>query len=278
MKKTAWPIDLPSMRGYSENNMADRKNIRQDRQPKDNITFGRNPVTEALKSGRDIDKILILKGAAEGSVSKITALAKERGIPLVRTEKQALDRLSHGLNHQGVAAYVSAYSYKTIDDIIEKARQQSEEPLIVILANLEDPHNLGAIMRTAECAGAHGVIIPKRNACGLTETVAKTSAGAIEYVPCVRVSNIVRTIEDLKSRGFWIAACDMGGAEYYNTDLTGKLAVVIGSEGEGISRLVKENCDFTVSMPMVGKITSLNASNAAAVLLYEIRKQRDGKR
>lgn len=133
-------------------------------------------------------------------------------------------------------------------------------------------------MRTAECAGAHGVIIPKRNACGLTETVAKTSAGAIEYVPCVRVSNIVRTIEDLKGRGFWIAACDMGGAEYYNTDLTGKLAVVIGSEGEGISRLVKENCDFTVSMPMVGKITSLNASNAAAVLLYEIRKQRDGKR
>ena len=258
--------------------MADRKNIRQDRQPKDNITFGRNPVTEVLKSGRDIDKILILKGAAEGSVSKITALAKERGIPLVRTEKQALDRLTHGLNHQGVAAYISAYSYKTIDDIIEKARQQSEEPLIVILDNLEDPHNLGAIMRTAECAGAHGVIIPKRNACGLTETVAKTSAGAIEYVPCVRVSNIVRTIEDLKSRGFWIAACDMGGAEYYNTDLTGKLAVVIGSEGEGISRLVKENCDFTVSMPMVGKITSLNASNAAAVLLYEIRKQRDGKR
>ena len=258
--------------------MADRKNIRQDRQPKDNIIFGRNPVTEALKSGRDIDKILILKGAAEGSVSKITALAKERGIPLVRTEKQALDRLTHGLNHQGEAAYVSAYSYKTIDDIIEKARQQSEEPLIVILDNLEDPHNLGAIMRTAECAGAHGVIIPKRNACGLTETVAKTSAGAIEYVPCVRVSNIVRTIEDLKGRGFWIAACDMGGAEYYNTDLTGKLAVVIGSEGEGISRLVKENCDFTVSMPMVGKITSLNASNAAAVLLYEIRKQRDGKR
>ena len=268
--------------------MADRKNIRQDRQPKDNIIFGRNPVTEALKSGRDIDKILILKGAAEGSVSKITALAKERGIPLVRTEKQALDRLTHGLNHQGVAAYVSAYSFpffaqfrirdKTIDDIIEKARQQSEEPLIVILDNLEDPHNLGAIMRTAECAGAHGVIIPKRNACGLTETVAKTSAGAIEYVPCVRVSNIVRTIEDLKGRGFWIAACDVGGAEYYNTDLTGKLAVVIGSEGEGISRLVKENCDFTVSMPMVGKITSLNASNAAAVLLYEIRKQRDGKR
>ena len=258
--------------------MADRKNNKTERKPAGNIAFGRNPVIEALKSGRDIDKILVMQGSSEGSINKIIALAKEKKIPVIKSEKQTLDRLTQGASHQGVAAYVSAYSYRTIDDVLEKARAAGEEPLIVILDNLEDPHNLGAIMRTAECAGAHGVIIPKRNSCGLTETVAKTSAGAIEYVPCVRVSNIVRTIEELKERGFWIAACDMGGTEYYKTDLGGKLAIVIGSEGAGISRLVKENCDFTVSMPMVGKITSLNASNAAAVLLYEVRRQRDGKR
>lgn len=240
------------------------------------VIFGRNPVIEALKSGREIEKVLI--SSAEGSAAKIVAMAKERKIPLIRTEKRTLDKMAAGAVHQGVAAYISAYAYKDIDDILKKASDAGEEPFVVILDNIEDPHNLGAIMRTAECAGAHGIIIPKRNACGLTETVAKTSAGAIEYVPCVRVTNIVRAIEDLKAKGFWITACDMGGKEYYKTDLRGKLAVVIGNEGSGISKLVKENCDFTVSMPMVGNITSLNASNAAAVLMYEVRKQRDEQR
>ncbi len=243
----------------------------------DNIIIGRNPIIEALKSGREIDKILLQEGA-EGSAMKINALAKERGIPVLKTEKTTLDRLAEGSTHQGVAAYVSAYGYKDVEDIFAKADAAGEDPFVIILDNIEDPHNLGAIMRTAECAGAHGVIIPKRNACGLTETVAKTSAGAIEYVPCVRVTNLVRTINELKDKGFWIAACDMGGQEYYKADLKGKLAVVVGSEGKGISKLVKENCDFIVSMPMVGKITSLNASNAAAVLMYEVRKQRDGQR
>lgn len=242
------------------------------------MIFGRNPVMEALKSGRQIEKIIIAGNSPEGSAVKIEAVARERGIPVIKTEKSALDRLAKGASHQGVAADICPYDYKTLDDIMEKAEAAGEDPLVVILDNLEDPHNLGAIMRTAECAGAHGIIIPKRNSCGLTHTVAKTSAGAIEYMPCVRVTNIVRTIEELKEKGFWIAACDMGGKEYYRTDLGGKLAVVIGSEGAGISRLVRENCDFIVSMPMVGKITSLNASNAAAVILYEIRRQRDGKR
>ena len=240
-----------------------------------NLIFGRNPVMEALKGGREIEKLLIC--SSEGSMTKILAIARERGIPVIKTERSALDRLCAGA-HQGVAAYISPYTYKTLDDIMDRAENSGEEPFVIILDNIEDPHNLGAIMRTAECAGVHGVIIPKRNACGLTETVAKTSAGAIEYMPCVRVTNIVRAMEELKERGFWIAACDMGGKEYYKSDLTGRLAVVVGSEGKGISKLVKEKCDFTVSMPMKGKITSLNASNAAAVLMYEVRRQRDGSR
>lgn len=242
----------------------------------ENVIIGRNPVMEALKSGREIDKLLVASG--EGSIVKIVGMAKDRGIPIIKAERASLDRISAGGAHQGIIAYASAFEYKELEDIMEKAKTSGEEPLIIILDNLEDPHNLGAIMRTAECAGAHGVIIPKRNACGLTETVAKSSAGAIEYVPCVRVTNIVRTIEELKEKGFWIAACDMGGQNYYEADLSGKLAVVIGSEGAGISKLVKENCDFTVSMPMVGRITSLNASNAAAVLMYEVRRQRDARR
>ena len=209
-------------------------------------------------------------------MKKILALAKERRIPVMKVEKSAIDRIAEGKAHQGVAAYVSAYAYAELDDIFRIAEERGEDPFVIILDNLEDPHNLGAIMRTAECAGAHGIIIPKRRACGLTEVVAKASAGAIEYMPCVKVTNIAQAIEELKERGVWVAACDMGGQEYYKADLKGKLAVVIGSEGSGISRLVKEKCDFVVSMPMVGRITSLNASNAAAVIIYEVRKQRDG--
>jgi len=241
-----------------------------------NIIIGRNPVMEALRNDREIEKILIGKGA-EGSVTKIAAMARDKGIPLYQSDKLTLDRIAAGGPHQGVIAYASAYSYSTMEDIFAKAEEAGEPPFVVILDNLEDPHNLGAIMRSAECAGAHGVIIPKRRSCGLTETVAKSSAGAIEYMPCVKVSNIGQAIDHLKEDGFWIAACDMDGKAYYKQDLTGKLAIVIGSEGAGISQLVKKKCDFVVSMPMVGRITSLNASNAAAVLMYEVRRQRDEK-
>ena len=247
-----------------------------DDAPAANVIIGRNPLMEALKNDREIEKILIGKGA-EGSVAKIVAMAKDKGIPLYQSDKQTLERIGCGRPHQGVIAYASAYHYSTMEDVYAKAAAKDEVPFVIILDNLEDPHNLGAIMRTAECAGAHGVIIPKRRSCGLTEVVAKSSAGAIEYMPCVKVSNIGQTIDQLKEEGFWIAACDMGGTAYYKQDLTGKLAIVIGSEGFGISQLVRKKCDFVVSMPMVGEITSLNASNAAAVLMYEVRRQRDEK-
>ncbi|HKM28304.1 MAG TPA: 23S rRNA (guanosine(2251)-2'-O)-methyltransferase RlmB [Anaerovoracaceae bacterium] len=241
-----------------------------------NIIIGRNPVMEALKNEREIDKLLIDRGA-EGSINKIVGMAKSKGIIIRQADKNELDRIAEGRPHQGVIAYASSYKYADLEDIFAKAEARGEDPFIIILDNLEDPHNLGAIMRSAECAGAHGVIIPKRRSCGITEVVAKASAGAVEYIPCVKVSNIAQTIELLQKRGLWIAACDMGGKNYYEQDLKGKLAVVIGSEGFGISKLVKEKCDFVVSMPMVGSITSLNASNAAAVIMYEVRKQRDGK-
>ena len=244
--------------------------------PAANVIIGRNPLMEALKNDREIEKILVGKGA-EGSVTKIVAMAKDKGIPLYQSDKQTLDRIACGRPHQGVIAYASAYSYSSMEDVYAKAAAKDEVPFVIILDNLEDPHNLGAIMRTAECAGAHGVIIPKRRSCGLTEVVAKSSAGAIEYMPCLMVSNIGQTIYQLKEEGFWVAACDMGGTTYYKQDLTGKLAIVIGSEGFGISQLVRKKCDFVVSMPMVGEITSLNASNAAAVLMYEVRRQRDEK-
>lgn len=242
----------------------------------ENVIIGRNPVIEALKNDREIEKLLIGKGA-EGSITKIIGMAKDKQIPIYQSDKITLDRIAGGRPHQGVAAYASAYSYAELDDIYALAKEKGEEPFILVLDNLEDPHNLGAIIRTAECAGAHGIIIPKRRSCGLTEVVAKASAGAIEYMPCVKVANIGQTIDQLKEDGMWIAACDMGGVNYYNQDLTGKVALVIGSEGAGISQLVRKKCDYIVSMPMVGKISSLNASNAAAVLMYEVRKQRDGK-
>ena len=248
---------------------------RENREPDANIIIGRNPVTEALKAGREVDKLLVT--SREGSMIKILALAKEQGIPVMYVEKAAIDRIAQGKAHQGVAAYVSPYAYSTVDDILANAAEKGEDPFIVILDGLEDPHNLGAIMRTAECAGAHGIIIPKRHSCGLTETVAKASAGAIEYMPVAKVTNVAQTVDELKERGIWVAACDMGGSDYYRTDMSGKIAVVIGSEGFGVSKLVREKCDFVVSMPMVGKITSLNASNAAAVVIYEVRKQRDIK-
>lgn len=251
----------------------DRRGDFAKAEPEENIIIGRNPVMEILKNDRPVDKLMV--SSREGSMIKIMAMAKEKSVPVIMVEKAALDRMAGGRPHQGVIAFVSPYEYGEMEDIFALAESRGEDPFIIILDNLEDPHNLGAIMRTAECAGAHGIIIPRRHACGLTEVVAKTSAGAIEYVPVVKVTNIAQTIEELKEKGIWVAACDMGGQNYYDADMKGKIAIVVGSEGAGISKLVREKCDFVVSMPMVGKITSLNASNAAAILIYEIRKQRD---
>ncbi|MDD2218332.1 MAG: 23S rRNA (guanosine(2251)-2'-O)-methyltransferase RlmB [Eubacteriales bacterium] len=242
--------------------------------PDKSIIIGRNPVLEALASGRLIEKLLIGKGA-EGSAKKIIGIAKDRKLPITFADKIILDRAAGVGTHQGVVAYVSAYEYGEMEDLFESAKSRGEDPFFVILDGLEDPHNLGAVLRTADAAGAHGVIIPKRRAVGLTETVAKASAGAIEYVPVVKVTNIAQTIDELKERGVWIAACDMGDNIHYNADLKGPIAIVIGSEGFGIGKLIGEKCDFTVSIPMKGKINSLNASNAAAVMLYEVRRQRD---
>ena len=234
------------------------------------LVFGRNPAIEALKGERTIDKVILQDGAT-GSVGKIFSLAKERGARVEYKSKQELDKLVGGKNHQGVVVLTSSYEYKEIEDLLDGA-------LLILLDGIEDPHNLGAIMRTAECVGASGIVIPKRRNVGLTDTVAKTSAGAIEYLPCARVTNMAATIEKLKEHGFWICAADMDGDELWSCDLSGKIAIVIGNEGKGVSRLVKEKCDFTISIPMVGNITSLNASNAAAVLMYEVFRQRVNKK
>lgn len=241
---------------------------------KSNILIGRNAVAEAVKSGREIEKITALKGG-EGSVKKILAQAKDKKIPIYFSDKQALDRIAGNKNHQGIIAHTSEFVYSEVEDILDTAKQRGEDPFVIILDNLEDPHNLGAIMRTAECVGAHGIIIPKRRSVSVTDTVAKASAGAVEYMKVAKVTNISQTIEMLQQEGLWVGACDMDGDVYYKSNLKGAVAIVIGSEGSGISKLVKSKCDFVVSMPMVGKITSLNASNAAAILMYEIRKQRD---
>lgn len=238
----------------------------------ENIIAGRNAVTEALKSGREIDRILIAEGA-EGSIKRIVALAKERNIKVHYEGRNVLDKITDE-THQGVVAYSAAAKYSTVDEILAEAKARDEDPFIIILDDIEDPHNLGAIMRTAECAGAHGIIVAKDRAAGLTQTVAKASAGAIEYMKVAKVTNIARTVDELKERGVWIAACDMDGNEYTKQDLKGPIGLVVGNEGKGISRLVREKCDFVVSIPMVGHISSLNASNAAAILMYEVVRQR----
>ena len=235
---------------------------------------------EALKSGREIEKINIQKleeGAHQsGAVKQIIAKAKEAKIPVYHSDKAFMDKLLDGakVNSQGVIATASDFAYCAVDDILALAEERGEKPFIIILDGLEDPHNLGAVMRTAECAGAHGIIIPKRRSVSVNETVLKTSAGAAEHMLCARVTNIGRTIDELKNQGVWIYACDMGDELIYNQDMTGPLAIVIGSEGFGISRLVREKCDFVVSIPMKGQVNSLNASNAAAIIMYEVVKQR----
>lgn len=235
---------------------------------------GRNAVIEAFRSGKPIDKIFIQDGVQDGPVQTIKREAKKHNTMVKFITKERLDQLSETGKHQGVIAYTAAYEYAEVEDILEAARQKGEAPFIFLLDNIEDPHNLGAIIRTANLAGAHGVIIPKNRAAGLTATVARTSAGALNYTPVARVTNMAKTIEDLKKEGMWFVCADMGGTVMYDLNLTGAIGLVIGNEGEGVGRLVKEKCDFIASIPMKGDIDSLNASVAAGVLAYEIVRQR----
>lgn len=235
---------------------------------------GRNAVMEAFRSGKCIDKLYVLDGCQDGPVLSIKREAKKQDTIIRYVDKERLDQLSETGRHQGVIAYAAAYEYAEVDDILSAAKEKGEDPFILLLDNIEDPHNLGAIIRTAHQAGAHGVIIPKNRAAGLTATVARTSAGALNYLPVAKVTNLSKTIEELKKEGLWFAAADMDGTVMYDANLTGPIGLVIGSEGEGVSRLVKEKCDFIISIPMKGQIDSLNASVAAGVLSYEIVRQR----
>lgn len=236
---------------------------------KKNIIAGRNAVFEAMSGSREIEKLIVQKNS-RGVLKDILKKARENRIPIRYEDRSNIDKLFNG-QHQGVVAFVAAYKYSSVEEIL----QTDETPFIVVLDNIEDPHNLGSIIRSCDGAGVSGVIIPKDRAVGLTATVGKVSAGAIEHVKVARVTNIANTIDKLKERGIWVAACDMDGEVYYQKDLTGSIALVIGNEGKGISRLVKEKCDFSVAIPMSGKINSLNAGNAAAILMYEVRRQRE---
>ncbi|MFR1946456.1 MAG: 23S rRNA (guanosine(2251)-2'-O)-methyltransferase RlmB [Faecalimonas umbilicata] len=235
---------------------------------------GRNAVLEAFRSGKPVDKLFVLDGCQDGPVRTIVREAKKHDTILNFVSKERLDQLSETGKHQGVIAHAAAYEYSEIEDMFALAEKKGEDPFFILLDNIEDPHNLGAIIRTANLAGAHGVIIPKRRAVGLTATVAKTSAGALNYTPVAKVTNLAKTMEELKERGLWFVCADMGGESMYRMNLTGPIGLVIGNEGEGVSRLVKEKCDFVASIPMKGDIDSLNASVAAGVLAYEIVRQR----
>ena len=242
----------------------------------ENQIEGRNPVLEVFRSGRTVDKLLIAKGSREGSILEIIQKAKEQGVVIQEVDRRRLDELSMTRGaHQGVIAFVTPYSYVTVEDIINRAAEKDEPPFVVVLDEITDPHNLGSIIRTAESCGAHGIIIPKRRSAGLTPAVIKASAGAVEFIPIAKVTNIANTLEDLKKYGLWVAGAHMDGDLYTSKDLTGPIALVIGSEGKGLGRLVKAKCDFLVRIPQKGKISSLNASVAAGVLMYEIVRQRD---
>lgn len=240
----------------------------------EDMVAGRNAVMEALKGSRSVNKLMIANGSTEGSIKEIIAVAKEKGVNIQYWDRSKLDSIARGIRHQGVLAQVAPVQYAELENILQVAKDRNEPPFIVLLDELEDPHNLGAILRTADAAGVHGVLIPKHRSCPLSATVAKTSAGAVEHVPVARVGNLVQTIKKLKQEGLWVAAADMDGKDYYDTDLTGPLLLIIGSEGQGVGRLVKEQCDFVVRIPMVGKINSLNASVAGSILMYEAMKQR----
>ena len=239
---------------------------------------GRNAVLEAFRAGKTIDKLFVLDGCQDGPVRTILREAKKTDCIVNFVKKERLDQMSETGKHQGVIAYAAAYEYGTVEEMLERAKEKNEQPFLILLDNIEDPHTLGSIIRTANQVGAHGVIIPKRRAVGLTATVAKASAGAINYTPVAKVTNLVKTMDELKKQGMWFVCGDMGGDSMYSLDLTGPMGVVIGNEGEGVSRLVKENCDFVATIPMFGDIDSLNASVAMGVLSYEIVRQRMAKK
>lgn len=249
--------------------MEDRKN-----KGNENIIEGRNAVLEAFRSGKPVDKLYVLDGCQDGPVRSIVREARKHDTIIQFVEKDRLSQISETGRHQGVIAYVAAYEYSEVEDMLALAKEKGEDPFLILLDNIEDPHNLGAIIRTANLAGAHGVIIPKRRAVGLTAAVAKTSAGALNYTPVAKVTNLVKVMEELKKEGLWFVCADMGGEKMYDLNLTGPIGLVIGNEGEGVSRLVKETCDFVASIPMKGDIDSLNASVATGVLAYEIVRQR----
>lgn len=252
--------------------------MEQNKQNLDNqrndIIAGRNPVMEAIRSGRSIESILVAKGERSGSVVAIIAKAKQKNIPVKDVDSKKLDFLAKGVNHQGIVAQCAVKEYSTLEDIFALAEERGESPFIIVLDKIEDPHNLGAIIRTAECAGAHGVIIPERRSAGLSYTVEKTSAGALEYMPVVRVKNISAVLQKLKDKGIWVYGADMDGEHYKKVNFDGAVALVIGNEGKGISPLVAKDCDVIVSLPMKGKINSLNASVEAGILMYEIADKR----
>ncbi|BBB91333.1 MAG TPA: 23S rRNA (guanosine(2251)-2'-O)-methyltransferase RlmB [Methylomusa anaerophila] len=244
----------------------------------DEIITGRNSVMEALKSGRAVNKILVIKGEKYGSIREIISQARAMGLVVQEVDGTKLDQMSGGTKHQGVAAMVAPVSYVEMEDILANATNHNETPFLVLLDELNDPHNVGAILRTADAAAVHGVLIPKRRSCPLTQVVAKTSAGAVEHVPVARIGNVSQTLESLKKQGLWVVGADMDGEKnYYEADLTGPIVLVVGNEGEGMGRLTKEACDFLVRIPMRGKITSLNASVACSLLMYEVLRQREVK-
>ncbi len=256
----------------SNNNNFDKK---RREEPADNVQLndgeliaGRNPVREALKAGRDLEKLLVQKGNLSGSAKQILGMAKDAGVKIQRVEKTHLDKLAK--NHQGVVAFASAYKYAEIDDILKKAEEKNEKPFIVLLDQITDPHNLGAVIRSAVCTGAHGVIIPRRRAAGLTDAAVKAAAGAVEYIPVARVTNLAQTIKDLKNHGIWAYGMDMAGKPYAEIDFKGGVAIVIGSEGEGVSKSVKDACDDILSIPMTGNIGSFNASVAAGIIMHHV--------
>ena len=249
----------------------------ENNQHGEDIIAGRNAVNEALRSGRTIDSLYIVRGSTHsGSLSALIAKAKDKDIIIKEADSKKLDFMCGNANHQGVVAVAAIKEYATIDDIFNLAKERNEPPFIIVADELEDPHNLGAVLRVAECAGAHGIIIPKRRAVGLTYAVGKASAGAVEYVPVARVTNITAAIDELKKRGVWIYGADFDGQTWCTVDYSGPVAIVIGSEGAGVGRLVKEKCDFVISLPMKGKIESLNASVACGIICYEIARQRSG--
>ncbi len=243
-----------------------------EREQREDYIAGRNAVMEALKSGRHLDSVLIARGDRQGSIAAIAARCKEQGIPIKEADSRKLDAMA--ANHQGVIAIAACKEYVTLEELFRAAEEKGEPPFFIVCDELEDPHNLGAILRTAEAAGAHGVIVPRRRSVGLTSAVYKASAGAVEYVPVARVANINDTLRELKERGVWIYGLDMDGEDWCATDMTGATALVVGSEGRGISRLVRDNCDFVLSLPMNGQVNSLNASVACGIVLYEVARQR----